>query len=516
MEKELIINSGKKEVLIALLENGKLSELHKESSNKKFSVGDLYLGKVKKTAQGLNAAFINIGHEKDAFLHYHDLGTSIKNLLKFISSIGEVNPSSVDLSKFSKEKEIEKSGSIEQVLSVGKNILAQIVKEPISNKGPRLTSEISIAGRYLILMPFSNKVSISQKIKDQKEKNRLISIIEKIKPKGFGVIIRTVAQGKNLEELGSDLSYLKKKWKVTLSNLIRKSAPAKILSEKDRASCILRDTFNDGFTSIVCDDEDLTEEIRSYLQIIAPDKINIVKYYKGEVSIFEKFEVEKQIKTSLGKNVPIGKGAHLVIEHTEALHVIDVNSGMRFRRETQEEGALEVNLLAATEIARQLRLRDIGGIIVVDCIDMPKSEHRKKLYEHLKEGMKNDRAKHKILSPSKFGLIQITRQRVRPELNIITDEPNPNKENRVESPLMHIHKMELFLESFIATNKAKKIFLHTSPFFAAYLKKGWLSIRQRWFFRYKKWIKIIPRDSFYYLEYRFFDEKKKLLFSFRN
>lgn len=516
MSKELIVQTNDKEVVVTILENGRLSEIHRQSNNQNFLVGDIYLGRIKKIAQGLNAAFVNIGCTKDAFLHYHDLGPQLRSFLKFLP-LSKSLPSSFDHQNYKPEEEIDKDGYIGEVLHSGQKILVQITKEHISNKGPRLTSEISLASRYLILIPFADKISISQKIKDHKERDRLISLMKRIKPKGFGLIIRTVAGGKKTEDLQADLLYLMNKWKNTLKNLKKKSPPARIMREMDKASSILRDLFNDDFTSIVCDDEDLCDEMIAYLSTIAPHKTHIVKHYQDkEIPVFEKFGIERQMKVSLGKNVSLAKGAYLVIEHTEALHVIDVNSGMGGHiKNTQEDAALEVNILAASEIARQLRLRDIGGIIVIDFIDMSEAQHRKKLYEHLKEEMKNERAKYKILPPSKFGLIQLTRQRVRPELNIETSEENPNKNNEVEAPTAHIYRIESLLETFIK-QKRKNIILYTHPFIAAYLKQGWPSRQQKWFLKYKKWIKIISRDSFRYLEYKIIDKDNRVLSSYKN
>ncbi|WGH27530.1 MAG: Rne/Rng family ribonuclease [Candidatus Bostrichicola ureolyticus] len=496
MSKELII-STKKGVIIAIIENGKLTELHRENINNKFSVGDLYVGIVKTIAIGINAAFINIGSSKDAFLHYQDLGPQFK------SSINLFNKSSINL---------ENKGLITDLLHTGQKILVQITKEPISNKGHRLTAEISIAGRYLILMPFLDKILISKKIKDNKERHRLISIIKNIKPKNFGIIIRTIAGKKKIDSFKKDINYLINKWNNVVNMIVKKSEteiPYKLLSEKDKASCILRDTFNDDYTSIICDDESLYKDIYTNISIIAPHKTNIIKYYNGITPIFEKYGIEKQIKILFGKNVPLTKGAYLVIEHTEALHVIDINSGIHING-SKENTALEINIIAATEIARQIRLRDMGGIIVIDAIDMYLYDHRKKLYEHIKYEMKNDKAKHKILPLSKFCLIQITRQRVRQELNINTTEPNPNQV--VESPIAHIN----YIESLINVINHNRIILHIHPFIAAYLQKGLFSIQLKWFFKYKKWIKIIPRYSFKYLEYKFVDYNNNIFFEFKN
>ncbi|ACY40543.1 ribonuclease G [Blattabacterium sp. (Blattella germanica) str. Bge] len=507
MNKELIINAEEQEVEIALLEEGQLLELHRDVFNKKFSVGDIYLGIVKKILYGLNAAIIDIGHSKGAFLHYNDLGFQINKILELISMNRKFFSNN-----FEKK---ENRNSIDKILHPGQRILVQISKEPISNKGPKLTSKICIPGRYLILIPFSEKISISKKIKNAKEESRLLSYIRKIKPHEFGIIIRTASHNKREEVLNEELIFLIKKWKKTLKNLIKlPPPPVRVLSEISKTSCLLRDTFNDDFKSIYCNNNFLCQEIHSYLSLIAPEKINIIKYYKGNIPIFEKYGIEKQIQIFLGRNVPLENGAYLIIEHTEALHVIDVNSGMNNHMKkncTESEridNILKINLLAATEIARQLRLRDMGGIIVVDFIDMSEPIQRKQLYEHLKEKMKNDRAKHKILPPNKFGLVQFTRHRVRPELKV-----NINNEKSKDSPIHYIHRLEFVLESIIKNKNHQKIQLHIHSFVSAYLKKGFPSIQQKWLLKYKKWIQIIPRDSFGYTEYKIFNENHEIISS---
>ncbi len=508
MEKELIIRSNLDTVDFALLKDGKLVEFQKDEGKTKFSVGDVFLAKVRKVVPGLNAAFVNVGYQKDAFLHYHDLGPKIRTLLKFTKSVSAGKLNDFSLKNFPSEKDIEKDGSIASVIKANQSLLVQIVKEPISTKGPRISSELSIAGRYLVLVPFSDRISISQKIESKAEKDRLKRLVKSITPKGFGVIVRTVAQKKKVAELDKDLQNLLQLWNAMCKKLRKAHTPSKVLGEMNKASSILRDIFNDSFTSIVVDDESLYLQIKDYLQEIAPKKEAIVKLYQSKVPIFEKYGIERQIKTAFGKTVSMPKGAYLVIEHTEALHVIDVNSGNRSNKEnSQEDTALEVNLISAKEVARQLRLRDMGGIIVVDFIDMNKAENRKKLYDYLREEMKDDRAKHKVLPPSKFGLVQITRQRVRPELNIKTREENPSNgsTNEVEAPIVLVEKIDQELEQLI--NKGyKNITLNTHPFIAAFLTKGFPSIRLKWFFKYKKWIKILPRDAYTYLEYHFLDE----------
>ena len=505
MEKELIIRSGSSYIDFALLRDGRLIELHKEEDTDGLGVGDIMLAKVRKPIQGLNAAFVNVGHEKDAFLHYHDLGPQLSSLLKFLKQVISGKLKDFSLKDFPLEPDIDKNGTVADVLKPNQPILVQIVKEPISTKGPRISSELSIAGRYLVLVPFSDRISISQKIGSRTEKERLRKLLQSIKPKGFGVIVRTVAEGKKVAELDKDLQSLFNRWILMCRKIQKATYPSKVMSEVNRTGAILRDMFNDTFTAIQVDNEQLYEQIKKYVQEIAPEKENIVKLYRSSVPIFEKFHIERQIKTAFGRTVSMPKGAYLVIEHTEALHVIDVNSGNHSNKNNDQEAtALSVNLIAATEIARQLRLRDMGGIIVVDFIDMSNSDNRRILFDHLRDEMAEDRAKHKILPPSKFGLIQITRQRVRQELNIKTKEENPSKEGEIEAPIVLIDKINIELESIIKEEAYKgQIVLNAHPFIAAYITKGLFSIRFKWFLKYKRWIKVLPRDAYTYLEYRF-------------
>jgi ribonuclease G len=507
MNKELIIRSSSDAVDFALLKDGKLIEIHKEEESSNFQVGDIFIAKIRKPVAGLNAAFVNVGSDKDAFLHYHDLGPNLTSQLKFIKLVTTGKIKDYSLKNFQFEKEIDKDGSIANVLSVNQSILVQVVKEPISTKGPRISSELSLAGRYIVLVPFSDRVSISQKIESKTEKDRLKRLVQSIKPKGFGIIVRTVAEDKKVAEIDKDLQDLIDKWTSMCKKIPTAHHPSKILGELNRASSILRDVFNDTFSGIIIDETELFNQTKDYVRQIAPSKENIVKLYQSkDTPIFEKYNVERQIKTSFGKSVSMSKGAYLIIEHTEAMHVIDVNSGNRSNKAAnQEDTALEVNMIAAAEVARQLRLRDMGGIIVVDFIDLSNPENRKILYEFLRDEMSDDKAKHKILPPSKFGIVQITRQRVRPEVNIETREENPNNENGdIEAPILILDRIASDLERISKLHK--KIVLNVHPFIAAYLAKGFPSLRSKWFFEHKKWIKIIPRDAYTYLEYHFFDK----------
>lgn len=518
MKKELIISYENERTKIALLEDGRLFELHEEEDNNEFTVGDLFLGRVKKLAPNLNAAFVNIGYGKDAFLHYQDLGPDFLSYQKFIKDTFAKRQQSAELKNFQVQKAIDKNGTVDKVMAKDDVVLIQITKEPISTKGPRISTQLSLTGRFLVLIPFDNKVSISKKIKNPEDRERLKTLIESIRPEGFGVIIRTVAEGKKVAELHNDMNQLIQKWDATFRNIQKQKAPSKVLSEESRASAILRDNFNQDYTSIICDDEAMVEDIKNYLDVIAPERKKIVQFYDSHIPLLEYYNVEKQLKQSFGKhvNIPSSKGAYLVIEHTEALHVIDVNSGPNISSTTtNKEHGLNVNKLAATEIARQLRLRDMGGIIVVDFIDMVNPEHRRELYEHFREEMKKDNARHKILPPSKFGLIQMTRQRVRPEKQIETKEENPNADGEILAPIVVVERMEEVIRNLIQKEKGK-LYLHVHPFVEAYLTKGLISIQTKWYLKYKKWVTIIPRDSYKYLEYHLYNAKKEELASYSN
>ena len=500
-------------VTLALLEDRKLVELNSDDGDEQFSVGDLYLGKVKKVMAGLNAAFVDVGYEKDAFLHYLDLGPQYRSLSKLVKS-GMSNQQIGPLFEGMKfEKDIDKSGKISNVLASKQNVLVQIVKEPISTKGPRIGCELSLAGRFLVLIPFTDKISISQKIGSAEERNRLKRLIQSIKPKNFGVIIRTVAENKKVAELNSDLSELVERWKTAYAKLKTAKPPEKVLGEINRTSAILRDMLNASFTSIFIDDKALFEQVKEYIRSISPEQEKIVKYYSGKTTIFDHFGVDKQIKSSFGKFVTMKSRAYLVIEHTEALHVVDVNSGSRSNADNdQESNALEVNLDAADEIARQLRLRDMGGIIVVDFIDMYKAENRKKLHERMKEVMSRDKAKHKILPPSRFGLIQITRQRVRPEMNIATAEKCPTCKGtgEIQPSELVIDDIERNVSYFLKEQNEPSVLVHVHPFIEAYLNRGIISsLAGKWRSKYKKGIKIKADSGLHLLEVTYFNGKNE-------
>ncbi len=510
MNSELIIDSSANEVHIALVEEKRLVELNTEKKENNFSVGDIYLGRVKKLMPSLNAAFVDIGYEKDAFLHYLDLGAQVQSMIKFMKNTQGGRQPEALLNNFELEADIHKAGKIGQVLAPNMNIMVQIAKEPISSKGPRITSEISFAGRYIVLVPFSDIVSVSQKIKSSAERLRLKRLATSIKPRNFGIIVRTVAEGKKVADLDRDVQDLAAKWNTLYEQLKSSQPPAKLLGEIDRTSTILRDLLSPDFNAVHVNDVRVAEEIKSYIRGIAPDQVDIVKMYKGKMPIFEHFAIDKQIKSLFGKTVNMPGGSYLIIEHTEAMHVIDVNSGGRNKGavDSQESNALQTNLMAAKEISRQLRMRDMGGIIVIDFIDMKNTLHRKQLFDTLRDEMKLDRARHTILPPSKFGLVQITRERVRPVTDIITAEKCPacDGTGEIKASMLLIDDIENNLRYLCREQNEKNLTLQVHPYVAAFLKIDFWkfkSFQWQWRKKFKRWIKVEPISAYHIMEYHF-------------
>ncbi len=510
--KEIVIKTDDKSIDIAYLEDKHLVEYVKEEKEKRFAVGNLFLGKVKKIMNGLNAAFVDIGSERDAFLHYHDLGANFPTFNKYIRTAIQ-HPSNLQhLSKIRFQPELNKDGRISEVLRPGQYILVQITKEPINNKGPRLTTEITIPGRNIVLLPFSNKVSVSQKIKDKSERERLRQLMLSIKPNNFGVIIRTAAYGKKAAVLDGELRELLDRWNEIIKNLRGSKPPRLVLREIDRPFAYLRDVLNNTFKAIYVDNQNFYYELKDYLQAAIPGTQKLLRLYTGKADIFDYFGVEKQIKSLFRRTVPLKKGSYLIIEHTEALHVIDVNSGNRTASDTnQEKNAFEVNLVAAEEIARQLRLRDIGGIIVVDFIDMKEQKHKEEVYKKMKKEMAKDRAKHTVLPLTKFGLMQITRQRIRPEIEVSNFEPCPvcHGTGQISPSILIIDEIEDSLKYIVEEIKPSGLTLKVHPIVHAYLTKGMFSKALKWKFKYKFSLKVRKDKSYHFLEYQWFDSEGK-------
>jgi len=514
LSNELIVSSTQKGCRIALLKDKGLLEYHREEDGNQFTVGEIYLGTVKKVVPGLNAAFIDVGYQKDAFLHYLDLGPKILSLNKYTKQVQHKGGVTSDLGKTKILPDINKHGKIADVLTKNQKILVQVVKEPISTKGPRLSCELSLAGRYIILVPFSNTVSVSKKITNSDERKRLVRLLTSIKPENFGIIIRTVADGKDVAALHNDLNHLYDDWKKGIKTLRTAKPRDVVIGEINKTSSILRDVLNESFDSITIDDKEMFDDIKAYTKKIAPDKEKIVKFYNGKAKIFESFGIEKQIKLLFGRSVSVKGGGYLIIEHTEALHVIDVNSGNKSNSESdQESTALSVNLESAAEVARQLRLRDMGGIIVVDFIDMRRAENKRLVFQRMKDEMEGDRSKFTVLPLSKFGLMQITRQRVRPEVNISTSEkcPTCNGTGKITASIQVSEDIEKMLEHLLVDQNEHNVTLAVHPYLHSYFSRGVYSVRFKWFMKYHKWIKMIEDSSLPMTEYKFLNSEMEVI-----
>ncbi|MBR4368422.1 MAG: Rne/Rng family ribonuclease [Prevotella sp.] len=515
MTSELIIDVQAKAISIALLEDKNLVEYQNEPRQASFSVGNVYAAKVKKLMPGLNACFVDVGFERDAFLHYLDLGTQFNSYAKYLKQVQSDRKRLYPISKASKQPNLPKDGSVQNTLSLGQEVLVQIVKEPISTKGPRLTCELSFAGRYLVLIPFDDKVSVSSKIKSGEERARLKQLMQSITPKNFGVIVRTVAEGKRVAELDAELKVLLQRWNDAITKVQKTSQrPQLVFEETSRAVAMLRDLFDPTYENIYVNDEVIFNQVKDYVSLIAPEKADIVKLYKGNVPIFDNFGVTKQLKSGFGKTVNYKHGAYMIIEHTEAMHVVDVNSGNRTKKENgQEQNALETNLGAADELARQLRLRDMGGIIVVDFIDMNLAEDRQMLYERMCENMKKDRARHNILPLSKFGLMQITRQRVRPAMDVNVEEECPTcfGKGKIKSSILFTDQLENKIDYLVNKIGVRKFYLHVHPYVAAYINQGMVSMKRRWQMKYGFGVHVIPSQKLAFLQYEFYDTQRQLI-----
>ncbi len=515
MISEVIIDVQPKDISIALLEDKQLVEYQKEQRTASFSVGNIYVAKVKKLMPGLNACFVDVGAERVAFLHYLDLGTQFYSYEKYLKQVVSDRKKLYPIQKASIQPTLKKDGSIANTLKVGQELLVQIVKEPINTKGPRLTCELSFAGRYLVLIPFEDSVSVSTKIKRGEERSRLKQLIQSIKPKNFGVIVRTVAEGKRAAELDAELKILLKRWEEAITKVQKTTdRPQLCFEEESRAVALLRDLFNPTYDGIHVNDSTIFEEIKNYLGIIAPERKDIVKMYNGTVPIFDNFDVTKQVKSGFGKTVNYKHGAYLIIESTEAMHVVDVNSGIRIKKEnSQETNALETNLGAADELARQLRLRDMGGIIIVDFIDMKLPEDRQLLYERMCKNMQKDRAKHNILPLSKFGLMQITRQRVRPAMSVNVEETCPTcfGKGTIKSSFLFTDTLESKIDTLVNKIGIRKFYLHVHPYVAAYINQGLFSLKRQWQMRYGLGIRVIPSQKLAFLQYEFYDSDRQFI-----
>ena len=515
MTSEVIIDVQPKEISIALLEDKQLVEYQNEPRSASYAVGNIYIGKVRKLMPGLNACFVDVGSERDAFLHYLDLGLQFSSFEKYLKQVASDRKKLFPLQKATRQPELPKEGSIQNVLKVGQEVMVQVVKEPINTKGPRLTCDLSFAGRFMVLIPFGEKVSVSSKIKKGEERSRLKQLVQSMKPKNFGVIVRTVAEGKRAAELDQELKVLLKRWEDAITRVQKTTErPQLVFEEQSRSVALIRDLFNPTYDGIHINDPEIFNQIRDYVSLIAPEKADIVKLYNGNVPIFDNFSVTKQIKSGFGRTVNYKRGAYLIIEHTEAMHVVDVNSGTRIKKENgQEANALETNLGAADELARQLRLRDMGGIIVVDFIDMNLAEDRQMLYERMCENMKKDRARHNILPLSKFGLMQITRQRVRPAIDVAVEEscPTCHGTGKIKSSILFSDQLESKIDRLVNKIGISRFSLHVHPYVAAFINQGVFSLKRRWQLKYGFGIRVVSSQKLAFLQYEFYDQNHQFI-----
>ena len=420
MSKEIVFNVGTQQTRIAIVEDGKLAELYIENAEHKRTIGNLYLGRIRKVMPSIQAAFVDVGQEQDAFLHFSDLSDNLPYLLDFLG-LEEPHVADIDVPKGRKDWDKRPS----DILNRGQTILVQITKEPISNKGSRISTDISLAGRFLVLVPLQNYVAVSRKITNDDERRRLESLASSLVPDGVGVIVRTVAQDRDAKSLDKDMKLLMERWRRVENRLREKpSPPALVHEDVDMASSIVRDEFSEEYNRILVDHEGLCHSIQSYVRAVAPQLVERVELHESGQPVFEAVGIQHGADRAFKDRVELPSGGYLFIEKTEAMHVVDVNSGRSGKGKSQAENSLNVNLEAARVIARQIRLRDLGGIIVVDFIDLYDEDDKQKVYDELEKGFEEDRAVTKVLPMSDFGLVEITRQRLRPSITTTFSSAN--------------------------------------------------------------------------------------------
>ena len=520
MRKEIIINAGANETRIAITEDARLAELFVETANKEKMVGDIYLGKVAKVMPGIKAAFIDLGLGQDGFLHFSDIGSRFEEYSALIADetdeeaeeIEEASPSPSGTppaehgASVPQPKQDSPSGPQRQdnrprrdngrtfhkdiQLQKGQEIIVQVTKEPVGKKGVRVTSEVSLAGRFLVLLPFDNKVGISKKISNFREKRRLRKIVQGILPEGFGSIIRTVAEGHDDESLRNDLQGLIKTWEEIERTVKSEDAPCLLYKDMATTSSVIRDLFSNDVSKVIVDSKKLYKEIAAYIKYTQPQLLDKIELHKDRAPIFDKYGVEKELETSLSRKVWLKSGGYIIIEPTEAMVVIDVNSGRYAAKKDQEQNSLRTDLESSREIARQLRLRDIGGIIVVDFIDLEEDRNRKKVFEELKKEFRRDRAKVTVLPMTEFGLVQITRQRVRQNiLHSFTETcPSCGGTGLVRSKTTTINQLERWLRRFKAETQEWSVTLKVNPELEESLTAGIFSRLQRMRMKHLLWI----------------------------
>jgi ribonuclease G len=538
MQKEIIINATANEIRIAITEDKRLAELFVETPEKERMVGDIHLGKIAKVMPGIRAAFIDIGLKQDAFLHFSDIGSSFE---EYASLVGEED-SDVDTdegddeeesssdaqdqpensqksssqSKSAEQRRSQSNGREEQKkyippnLVKGQDIIVQVTKEPVGKKGVRVTSEVSLPGRFLVLLPFDGKIGVSKKINSFKEKRRLRRIVRSILPETFGVIIRTVAQEKDEVSLKQDLESLINTWREIEKSVKTEEAPSLLYKDMKTTSSVIRDLFTEEVERVITDSKRLYKEIRAYVKLVSPQMLEKIELYKDHEPIFDVYEVEKEIATSLSRKVWMKSGGYIIIEQTEAMVVIDVNSGRYAAKREQELNSLRTNLEAAREICRQLRLRDIGGIIVADFIDLEDDRNKKKVYDELRKEFRKDRAKVTVLPMTEFGIVQMTRQRIRQSILHSFSEPCPvcGGAGLVQSKPAIVNQIERWIRRFKTESRELHLTMRLHPSIAEFLKEGTISRLTRIMFKFFVLIKMEEDDKLPVSEFHFISRKQ--------
>jgi ribonuclease G len=533
MKKEIIINAGANETRIAITEDGRLAELFVETANKEKMVGDIYLGKIAKVMPGIKAAFIDIGLGQDGFLHFSDIGNRFE---EYSAMIGDEDEEGEEPKEHAPAEAAVAAADTEHrpapppappqdrsrgnnnhrqprkdiQLEKGQEIIVQITKEPVGKKGVRVTSEVSLAGRFLVLLPFDGKIGISKKISSFKEKRRLRKIVQTILPEGFGVIIRTVAEGKDETSLTNDLKDLIDTWREVEKTVKSEKAPCLLYKDMSTTSSVIRDLFSNDVSRVVIDSRKLHKEIRAYIKYTSAQLLDKIELHKDRRPIFDVFGIEKEIETTLSRKVWLKSGGYIIIEPTEAMVVIDVNSGRYAAKKEQEQNSLRTDLEAAREVCRQLRLRDIGGIIVCDFIDLDDERNKRKVYEELKKEFRKDRAKVTVLPMTEFGLVQITRQRIRQAILHSFSEPCPacGGTGLVQSRTTTLNQIERWIRRFKSESRESRITLKVNPQMADALRVGTLSRLRRLMLKYVILIRLEPDPAVHVGEFRCFSTKQ--------
>ncbi|HMQ69153.1 MAG TPA: Rne/Rng family ribonuclease [Ignavibacteria bacterium] len=477
MKKVILINSVSEDVRIAITEDGKLAEFFLDTPDKERNVGDIYLGKIGKVIPGIRAAFIDLGFQQDAFLHFSDIGSSLDEYASIIGDDSDIEEDDEDEEEETTQPNYNRSNNKNPNLERGQDIIVQITKEPVGNKGFRVTSKVSIPGRYLVLIPFEKKIGLSKKIYNPKEKRRLRNIVKSTLPKGFGIIIRTVAAGQDESLILDDLNTLIRTWNEIQSKLKTSKSPLILHKDVSTTSSVVRDLFKEDISKVVIDSKKIYRDIKSYVDDTSPEFSDKIELFTSDQPLFDVFNIEKQIEESLQRKVWLKNGGYIIIEPTEAMTVVDVNSGKYAKHRDQEVNSLNTNLESAKEIVRQIRLRDIGGIIVIDFIDLYDDKNRKRLFEEVKKEFKNDRAKSTILPVSEFGLVEITRQRVRQNIiHTVSDLcPMCRGTGHVQSKSTFMNRMERWIQRYKGGNNGMSISIQVNPFIRNYLTEGFIS-----------------------------------------